>query len=101
MGHLTMSRKFIKSITRLVLIGGFIISILVLVFSCTMAAYSTIKLGTPYPLEELSGKCLDAILGLAFVKTFENVVEHNDSWLFGKSRKEKSDESISEETDQP
>lgn len=51
--------------------------------SYAIAAYSTIHLGEPYPVMELSQQAIITILGETALKVIENIFEHNDSKFFG------------------
>lgn len=60
-----------------------------LVWVCTsygIAIYSTICLGQVYTMSELSEPAIQTILGVGFLKVLENVFEHNDGVVFGKSK---------------
>ena len=83
-------RLFTK--TRLMQITRFIfvttqISALIWVFtSYGIAIYSTIKLGQVYTMAELSEPAIHTILGVGFLKVLENIFEHNDGAVFGRSK---------------
>lgn len=78
--------------TRLTQITRFIfvttqISALIWVFtSYGIAIYSTVKLGQVYTMAELSEPAIHTILGVGFLKVLENIFEHNDGAVFGKSK---------------
>ena len=54
--------------------------------SYLIAGYATVRFGQPFPVVELSQSAIDAILGVAMLKTAGNIFEHNDGFIFGKSR---------------
>lgn len=53
--------------------------------SYLMAAYATVKLGQPYPVESLSSEAIKAILGVATLKVVANIFEKNDGSIWGHS----------------
>ena len=53
--------------------------------SYIIAIYATVKLGQPFPVTELSGQAITTILGATGLKVLENIFEHNDGALFGRS----------------
>lgn len=83
--------KHLLTKTRLLQVTRFIfvttqISALIWVFiSYGIAIYSTIKLGQVYTMAELSEPAIHTILGVGFLKVLENIFEHNDGAVFGKS----------------
>ena len=83
--------KHLLTKTRLLQVTRFIfvttqISALIWVFtSYSIAIYSTIKLGQVYTMAELSEPAIHTILGVGFLKVLENIFEHNDGAVFGKS----------------
>lgn len=84
--------KHLLTKTRLLQVTRFIfvttqISALIWVFtSYGIAVYSTIKLGQVYTMAELSEPAIHTILGVGFLKVLENIFEHNDGAVFGKSK---------------
>lgn len=85
-------RKHLLTKTRLVHITRFLfvttqVSALIWVFtSYGIAIYSTLKLGQVYTMAELSEPAINTILGVGFLKVLENIFEHNDGGVFGKSK---------------
>ena len=83
--------KHLLTKTRLLQVTRFIfvttqISALIWVFtSYGIAIYSTVKLGQVYTMAELSEPAIHTILGVGFLKVLENIFEHNDGAVFGKS----------------
>lgn len=76
-----------KKVTNFLYVSTQIAALIWVTLSYVVALYSTIKLGVPFPVEELSKNAMDTILGVAFAKTVANVFEHNDSKIFGESDK--------------
>lgn len=54
--------------------------------SYLIAAYATVALKQPFPVVELSKEAVGTILGVTMLKVLGNVFEHNDGFIFGKSR---------------
>lgn len=66
-----------------------------LVWVCTsygIAIYSTVRLGQVYTMSELSEPAIQTILGVGFLKVLENIFEHNEGMVFGKSKANKAAE---------
>lgn len=53
--------------------------------SYLIAIYATVRLGQPFPVEDLSKQAIDVILGVGIMKTAQNIFEHNNGSIFGKS----------------
>lgn len=85
-----------KSVTRFLFVTTQLAAILWVSISYGVAIYATVRLQQPFPVVELSSKAIDAILGGVALKTISNVAEHNDGWLFGKSKTEGGEEDESE-----
>lgn len=87
-----MSGKRLLTKTRMIQITRFIfvttqVSALIWVFtSYGIAIYSTVKLGQVYTMAELSEPAIHTILGVGFLKVLENIFEHNEGAVFGKSK---------------
>lgn len=56
-----------------------------------IAGYATIVLGQPYPVAELSDTAIQAIIVSGTLKLLNNIWEHNDGFIFGKSNKNKEE----------
>ena len=56
--------------------------------SYVIAVYSTVKLYQPFPVVELSQQAITTILGVNALKVLENIFEHNEGMVFGRSRQE-------------
>ena len=69
--------KFLFVTTQLAALGWVSVSYLI-------AIYSTVKLGQPFPVVELSQQAITTILGANVLKVVENIFEHNDGFIFGK-----------------
>lgn len=68
--------------TRTAMLGWVSVSYLI-------AVYSTVRLGQPFPVVELSEQAIETILGVNVLKVVENIFEHNDGPVFGKNNTEK------------
>ena len=53
-----------------------------------IAAYSTVVLAQPFPVEELSRQAIITLLGMSGLKVVENIFEHNEGVVFGQSKAE-------------
>lgn len=81
-------RKSLKSITRRLFVTTQVFALGWVSVSYIIAAYATIRLGDPFPVETLSGQAIETILGVTALKVVENIFEHNSGSIFGKSNKE-------------
>lgn len=79
------------SITRILFITTQIAALGWVSISYLIAAYATIRLGQPYPVVELSQQAITTILGATALKVVENIWEHNDGGIFGRSNNGKGD----------
>lgn len=77
-----------KSVTRVLFITTQVAALCWVTVSYLIAGYATVRLGQPYPVVELSQQAISTILGTAALKVLENIFEHNDGGLFGRSNKE-------------
>lgn len=77
-----------KSITRFLFLATQFAALCWVSVSYLIAGYATIRLGQPYPVVELSQQAINTILGVNVLKVVENIFEHNDSALFGRSKEE-------------
>lgn len=82
---MTEKRKDMRSITRSLFVTTQIAALLWVSVSYLIAIYSTVMLGQPFPVVELSQQAIQTILGVNVLKVVENIFEHNDSILFGTS----------------
>lgn len=85
-------KQLIQSITSFLFVTTQIAALFWVSASYAIAIYATVKLGEPFPIEELSGQAIETILGVSALKVIENIFEHNDGALWGRSNS-------SEETD--
>lgn len=77
-----------KSITQILFITTQIAALVWVTVSYLIAGYATVRLGQPYPVVELSQQAITTILGVCALKVGENIFEHNDGGIFGRSNKE-------------
>jgi hypothetical protein len=75
-----------KSITRLIFLTTQVAALCWVSVSYCIAIYATFRLGQPYPVESLSTQAIVTLLGSATLKVVENIFEHNDGVVFGKSK---------------
>lgn len=73
-----------KSITKFLFVATQIAALCWVSLSYLIAVYSTVRLGQPFPVVELSQQAISTILGVNILKVVENIFEHNDGLLFGK-----------------
>lgn len=78
------------SITRFIQITTQIFALIWVSTSYILAGYSTICLGDPFPITDLSIQAIVVLLGNNAIKGIENIAEHNDSKLFGTSNKKET-----------
>lgn len=83
-----MKRLAVKSITRRLFVTTQIFALGWVSMSYLIAAYATVRLGQPFPVETLSGQAIETLLGVTALKVVENIFEHNNGRLFGTSDKE-------------
>ena len=53
-----------------------------------IAVYATVALEQPFPVTELSQQAITTILGVSALKVVENIFEHNEGVVFGRSKTE-------------
>lgn len=78
--------KSIKTTTRRLFVTTQIAALGWVTVSYLIALYATVRLGQVFPVTELSQQAITTILGVNVLKVVENIFEHNDSAVFGKSR---------------
>lgn len=76
-----------KSVTKALFVTTQIAALCWVTVSYLIAGYATVRLGMPYPVVELSQQAITTILGTAALKVLENIFEHNDGGIFGRSNK--------------
>lgn len=74
-----------RSVTRLLFITTQLAALGWVSISYLIAVYATVRLGQVFPVVELSEQAIETILGVNVLKTVQNIFEHNDSPIFGKS----------------
>lgn len=77
-----------KSVTKALFVTTQIAALCWVTVSYLIAGYATVRLEMPYPVVELSQQAITTILGTAALKVVENIFEHNDGGLFGRSNRE-------------
>ncbi len=79
------SKGFLRSVTKLIFVTTQISALIWVFTSYGIAIYSTVKLGQVYTMAELSEPAIHTILGVGFLKVLENIFEHNEGPVFGRS----------------
>lgn len=77
-----------KSVTKVLFVTTQLAALCWVTVSYLIAGYATVRLGQPYPVVELSQQAITTILGTTALKVLENIFEHNDGALFGRSNRE-------------
>lgn len=77
-----------KSVTKFLFVATQLAALCWVTISYLIAGYATVRLGQPYPVVELSQQAITTILGVSALKVVENIFEHNDGGLFGRSNRE-------------
>lgn len=85
-GKQLLTKARLMQITRFIFVTTQISALIWVFTSYGIAIYSTIKLGQVYTMAELSEPAIHTILGVGFLKVLENIFEHNDGAVFGKSK---------------
>lgn len=75
-----------KSVTRGLFITTQLAALVWVTVSYLIAVYATVKLAQPFPVVELSQQAITTILGVNVLKVVENIFEHNDSPIFGRTK---------------
>lgn len=78
----------LRGVTRLIFVSTQVSALLWVYASYGIAIYATVRLGQVYTMAELSEPAIHTILGVGFLKVLENIFEHNDSPVFGKSKED-------------
>ena len=76
---------WLQRVTEFLFVTTQVAALLWVSSSYLMAAYATVKLGQPYPVESLSRDAIKAILGVTALKVLANIFEKNDGGVFGHS----------------
>ena len=90
MKKLTQTRMM--SVTRLLFVAIAFSALAWVFISYAIAIYATVRLGQVYTMAELSGPAITGIVAVLFAKVLENLFEHNDSALFGRSNGKENSE---------
>lgn len=77
--------KNIKTTTRRLFVTTQIAALGWVTMSYLIALYATVRLGQVFPVVDLSKQAIETILGVNVLKVVENIFEHNDGAVFGKS----------------
>jgi len=98
-------KNILRSVTRFLFVTTQIFALFWVSLSYGIAAYSTVVLQQPFPVEELSRQAIITLLGMSGLKVVENIFEHNNGPVFGQSENESESEENHEavyryETDQ-
>lgn len=80
--------SILRSVTRFLFVTTQIFALFWVSLSYGIAAYSTVVLAQPFPVEELSRQAIITLLGMSGLKVVENIFEHNEGVVFGQSRPE-------------
>lgn len=89
-------KAVLLSITRLIFITTQISALVWVFTSYAIAIYSTVCLQQVYTMSELSEPAISTILGVGVLKVLENIFEHNEGVVFGRSRKVETEKAIEE-----
>lgn len=96
-------RNVIQSITRFLFVTTQVCALIWVSWSYVIATYSTMVLMQPFPVETLSCQAIITILGMSGLKVVENIFEHNEGTVFGRSKAEQpvppQEEEATNETD--
>ncbi len=85
------SLSLLRSVTRMIFVTTQISALVWVYTSYGIAIYSTVRLGQVYTMTELSQPAIHTILGVGFLKVLENIFEHNNGPVFGRSKEESGD----------
>ena len=80
-----------KSVTRFLFIATQIAALGWVSVSYLIAIYATVRLAQPFPVVELSQQAITTILGVNVLKVVENIFEHNESPVFGRTKEDTYD----------
>lgn len=81
-----------KKVTKLLFVTTQAAALCWVSISYLIALYGTVKLGQVFPVTELSQQAITTILGVNALKVVENIFEHNDGAVFGRSRPAQEEE---------
>ena len=80
-----------KSITKALFLTTQIAALIWVTVSYSIAIYATVRLEQPFPVVELSQQAITTILGVNALKVLENIFEHNDGPVFGRTKEDTYD----------
>ena len=80
--------SILRSVTRFLFVTTQVFALVWVTWSYVIATYSTVVLEQPFPVEALSDRAILTILGVSGLKVVENIFEHNEGMVFGRSRQE-------------
>lgn len=86
--NLSTKKNILRSVTRFLFVTTQVFALVWVSMSYGIAAYSTVKLAQAFPVEELSRQAIVTLLGMSGLKVVENIFEHNEGPVFGKSKQE-------------
>ena len=75
----------LRGVTRWIFVTTQVSALLWVYASYGIAVYATVRLGQVYTMAELSEPAIHTILGVGILKVLENIFEHNDGPVFGRS----------------
>ena len=78
----------LRSVTRLIFVTTQVSALMWVFTSYGIAIYSAVRLEQVYTMAELSEPAIHTILGVGVLKVLENIFEHNEGAVFGRSRTE-------------
>lgn len=90
----TITKRKLISITRFLFVTTQLFALGWVTLSYLIAAYATIILGQPYPVEVVSETVVKIIFGNGLLKVIENTFEHNNWKITGTSKNQKMEESL-------
>ncbi len=77
--------RSVKTVTRRLFVTTQLAALGWVTMSYLIALYATVRLGQVFPVADLSKQAIETILGVNVLKVVENIFEHNDGAVFGKS----------------
>ena len=83
--------KLLRSVTRLIFVTTQVSALVWVFTSYGIAIYSTVRLEQVYTMAELSEPAIHTILGVGFLEVLENVFEHNNGGIFGRTKGSEED----------
>ena len=89
--------RLFRSITATLFVTTEIAALIWVTTSYAIAAYATVRLGQPFPIETLSEAAVTSLLGVIALKVVENIFEHNDGVVWGNSKKTTTEEPVDTE----